>query len=90
MTNTSIHMDLLPGVRTPQQVLSFAINRERAPANQQEIPNAHKTTPVGHKYPTLELDQDHLLLNAHYNNPFYQTHQKEKSNHATKGKIEPC
>ena len=40
MTNTSIQMDLLSEVRTPQQVLNFAINRERGQANQQ-ILRAH-------------------------------------------------
>ena len=83
MTNTSIHMDLLSEVCTPQQVLNFAINRERGQANQQEILNAHKTTPVGHKYPTLEIDEDYPLFNAPYNNSFYQPQQQEKSNHAT-------
>ena len=38
MTNTSIQMDLLSEDRTPQQVLNFAINRER---DQQEILRAH-------------------------------------------------
>ena len=41
MTNTSIQMDILSEVRTPQQVLNFAINRERGQANQQEILRAH-------------------------------------------------
>ena len=41
MTNTSIQTDLLSEVRTPQQVLNFAINRERGQANQQEILKAH-------------------------------------------------
>ena len=41
MTNTSIQMDLLFEVRTPQQVLNFAINRWRGQANQQEILKAH-------------------------------------------------
>ena len=43
MTNTSIQMDLLSDVRTPQQVLSFAINRERGQANQQEILKTHSS-----------------------------------------------
>ena len=34
-------MDLLSEVRTPQQVLNFAINRERGQTNQQEILKAH-------------------------------------------------
>ena len=33
MANTSIQMDLLSEVRTPQQVLNFAINRESGQAN---------------------------------------------------------
>ena len=41
MNNTSIQMDLLSEVRTPQQVPNFAINRERGQANQQEILRAH-------------------------------------------------
>ena len=41
MTNTSIQMDLLSEVRTRQQVLNFAINRERGQSNQQEILKAH-------------------------------------------------
>ena len=41
MTNTSIQSDLLSEVRTPQQVLNFAINGERA--NQQEILKAHSS-----------------------------------------------
>ena len=36
-TNTSIQMDLLSEVRTPQQVLNFAIKRLSSQANQQEI-----------------------------------------------------
>ena len=44
MTNTSIQMDLLSEVRTPQQVLNFAINRERGQANQQEILKAHSSS----------------------------------------------
>ena len=41
MNNTSIQMDLLSEVRTPQQVPNFAMNRERGQANQQEILRAH-------------------------------------------------
>ena len=44
MNNTSIQMDLLSEVRTPQQVLNFAINRERGQANQQEILRAHSSS----------------------------------------------
>ena len=34
-------MELLSDVRTAQQVLNFAVNRERGLANQQEIQKAH-------------------------------------------------
>ena len=34
MNNTGIQMDLMSEVRTPQQVLNYAINRERGQANQ--------------------------------------------------------
>ena len=44
MINTAIQMDLLSKVRTPQQVLNFAINRERGQANQQEILKAHSSS----------------------------------------------
>ena len=44
MNNTSIQMDLLSDVRrTPQQVLNFAINKERGQAKQQEILRAHSS-----------------------------------------------
>ena len=44
MNNTAIQMDLLSEVRTPQQVLNYAINRERGQANQQEILRANSTS----------------------------------------------
>ena len=74
MTNTSIQMDLLSEVRTPQQVLNFAINRERGQANAQEKKRI-QTTPVGPKYHTSETDQDPPSHNVHYNNQYSQ-HQK--------------
>ena len=37
-------MDLLSEVRTPQQVLNYAIKRERGQANQQEILRANSTS----------------------------------------------
>ena len=42
-TNTSIQLDLLSEIRTPQQVLNFGLNRERerGQANHQEILKAH-------------------------------------------------
>ena len=44
MNNTAIQMDLLSEVRTPQQVLNYAIHRERGQANQQEILRANSTS----------------------------------------------
>ena len=44
MNNTAIQMDLLSEVKTPQQVLNYAINRERGQANQQEILRANSTS----------------------------------------------
>ena len=41
MNKISIQMDLLSEVRTPQQVLNFAVNMERGQANQLEILRAH-------------------------------------------------
>ena len=43
MTNTSIQMDVLSEVGTPQQVLNFAIKRERGQANPQQILKAHES-----------------------------------------------
>ena len=44
MNNTAIQIDLLSEVRTPQQVLNYAINRERGQANQQEILRANSSS----------------------------------------------
>ena len=44
MNNTAFKMDLLSEVRTPQQVLNYAINSERGQANQQEILRANSTS----------------------------------------------
>ena len=41
MHSSNTQMELLSEVRTPQQVLNYAINRERGQANQQEICRAH-------------------------------------------------
>ena len=41
MQSSNTQMELLSEVRTAQQVLNFAINRERGLANQQEIQKAH-------------------------------------------------
>ena len=44
MNNTAIQMDLLSEVRPPQQVLNYAINRERRQANQKEILRTNSTS----------------------------------------------
>ena len=41
MHSSNTQMELLSEVRTPQQVLNHAINRERGQANQQEIRRVH-------------------------------------------------
>ena len=41
MRSSNIQMELLSEVRTPQQALNYAINRERGQANQQEIMKAN-------------------------------------------------
>ena len=41
MHSSNIQMEFLSEVRTPQQVLNYAINRERGQANQQEIQKDH-------------------------------------------------
>ena len=41
MRSSNIQMELLSEVRTPQQALNYAINRERGQANQQEILKAN-------------------------------------------------
>ena len=41
MHSSNTQMELLSEVRTPQQVLNYAISRERGQANQQEICRAH-------------------------------------------------
>ena len=44
MNNTAFQMDLLSEVRTPQQVINYAINRKRGQVNQQEILRANSTS----------------------------------------------
>ena len=82
MTNTSIQMDLLSEVRTPQQVLNFAINRERGQANQQEILRAHSSS--------TNWSQVSYIRNKP-RTPFTQRPpQQPILPTPTTGKIEPC
>ena len=82
MNNTSIQMDLLSEVRTPQQVLNFAINRERGQANQQEILKAHSSS--------TNWSQVSYIRNKP-RTPFTQrTPQQPILPTPTTGKIEPC
>ena len=50
MRSPNIQMELLSEVRTPQQALNYAINRERGQANQQEILKANTSW---NKFPTF-------------------------------------
>ena len=59
MTNPDIQRELLMETRTPQQVLQFALNRERGQENQKAINSQLSRYPHMHrnKYPTLHLPQ---------------------------------
>ena len=82
MNNTSNQMDLLSEVRTPQQVLNFAINRERGQANQQEILKAH--------FSSTNWSQVSYVRNKP-RTPFTQRPpQQPILPTPTTGKIEPC
>ena len=82
MTNTSIQMDLLSEVRTTQQVLNFAINRERGQANQQEIIKAHTNS--------TSWSQVSYIRNKPRPNFQQRTPQQPILPTPTSGKIEPC
>ena len=82
MTNTSIQMDLLSEVRTPQQVLNFAINRERGQANQQEIIKAHSNS--------TSWSQVSYIRNRPRPNCQQRTPRQPILPTPTSGKIEPC
>ena len=73
MKNTAIQMDLLSEVRTPQQVLNYAINRERGQANQQEILRANSTSRWNQVTYIRQIRRPQAIL--HTPNP-------EKSSHA--------
>ena len=59
MTNPDIQRELLMETRTAQQVLQFALNRERGQENQKAINSHFSRYPHMHrnKYPTLHLAQ---------------------------------
>ena len=82
MNNTSIQMDLLSEVRTPQQVLNFAANRERRQANQQDIQRAHTSNSSWSEVSFIG------------NRPRHTTPQRILQQHILPtpptGKIEPC
>ena len=74
MTNIPIQMDLLSEVGTPQQVLNYAINRERGQANQQEILKSNNTSTWN--------QVSYIKHNRRTTQPILPTPQT--------GKIEPC
>ena len=74
MTNTTIQMDLLSEVKTPQQVLYYAINCERGQANQQKILKSNNTSNRNHV--------SYIKQNRRTTQPILTTPQT--------GKIEPC
>ena len=78
MNNTSIQIDLLSEVRTPQQVLNFTINRERGKANQQEILRAHTNNTSWSQVSYIRNKPKHPSHNAQYNNQYYLHHQLVK------------
>ena len=82
MNNTSIQMDLLSEVRTPQQVLNFAINRERGQANQQEILKAHSSSTIWSQVSYIRNKPRTPFTQRPPQQPILPT--------PTTGKIEPC
>ena len=74
MTNILIQIDLLSEVRTAQQVLNYAINRERGQANQQEILKSNNTSTWN--------QVSYIKQNRRTTQPILPTPQT--------GKIEPC
>ena len=82
MTNTSIQMDLVSEVRTSQQVLNFAINRERGQANQQEILRAQSSSTNWSKVSYIRNKPRTPFTQRPPQQPILPT--------PTTGKIEPC
>ena len=71
MQSSNIQMELLSEVRTAQQVLNFAVNRERGLANQQEIQKAHSNwNTVSH------VRQNKQRNNIHVQNQNVQNQKK--------------
>ena len=75
-------MDLLSEVRTPQQVLNFAINRERGQANQQEILKPHSSNTNWSQVPYIRNKPRTPFTQRPPQQPILPT--------PTTGKIEPC
>ena len=82
MTETSIQMDLLSEVRTPQQVLNFAINRERGQANQQEILGAHSSNTNWSNVSYIRNNTRNQQQHQQFKQPLLPT--------PPSGKIQPC
>ena len=82
MTNTSIQMDLLSEVRTQEQVLSFAINRERGQANQHEILKAHSSNTNWSNVSYIRNNTRNQQQQRQFRQPILPT--------PPTGKIEPC
>ena len=78
LTNTSIQMDLLSEVRTPQQVLNFAINRERGQANQQEILKAHSSNTNWSMVSHIRNNTRNQQQQRQFRQPILQHHQRSK------------
>ena len=82
MTNTSIQMDLFSEVRTPQQVLILAINRERGQANQQKILRAHTNSASWSQESYIRIKPRTSFPQRTIQQPILPT--------PPTGKIEPC
>ena len=82
MTNTPIQIDLLSEVRTPQQMLNFAINIERGQTNQQEMLKAHTSNTSWSNVSYIRKNSRNPTQQRQFKQPILPT--------STSGKIEPC
>ena len=82
MNYTSIQIDLLSEVRTPQQVQNFAMNRERGQANQQEILRAHSSNTNWSNAAYIRNNSRNQQQQRQFKQPILPTPET--------GKIEPC